>query len=510
MQTFSELIRGDYIYIDKTEDIHNLFGDGGKYYFLSRPRRFGKSLLLSTMEEIFSGNKELFKGLWIYDRIEWEKFPIVHIDFTSLDYETDDLLKQSLEETLNRIAGQYGVQLTTVSYKTRFRELIEGLSTGGQVVILVDEYDKPIIDHISDHEKAETNRKVLANFYGVIKSVDKYIKFAFLTGVSKFTKVSVFSGLNNLRDITLSRQFSTLLGCTQQELNQYFSDYIDRLSNQTGFERELLLKKVREWYNGYSWDGENFVYNPFSLLNLFKENSFDNFWFSTGTPHFLIDLVKGQPDILPDLDRWPVRSYAFDSYDLDHIEITPLLFQTGYLTIKSIETDSEKKNYHLDYPNQEVRDSFLIYLLQEFANESNVFSSRVLERISRIIDNDDLDGLINEIKTQFAGIPFNIFLGKHEAYYHTVIYLVLKLAGADIRAEEPGNLGRVDAILESRRKIFVMEFKMGKGGEKKALAQIKDRKYHEKYIGGEKEIVLVGISFDEETRNLDRYIAETI
>lgn len=358
MQTFSELITGDYIYIDKTKDIHHLFEDGGKYYFLSRPRRFGKSLMLSTLEEIFLGNKELFKDLWIYDKIEWVKHPIIHIDFTNLDYETDELLKQSLEETLNKIAKQYGVQLTTVNYKTRFGELIEELSSAGQVVILVDEYNKPIIDHIRDRNAAEANRKTLVNFYSVIKSADKFIKFAFLTGVSKFSIVSVFSGLNNLRDITLSRNFSTLLGCTQQELNAYFGGYIDRLSDQTGFERELLLSKIRDWYNGYSWDGETFVYNPFSLLNLFKENSFDNFWFSTGTPHFLIELIKQQPGVLPELDRWPVRSHAFDSYDLDHLEIAPLLFQTGYLTITSISIDGEKKSCYLDYPNQEVKESF--------------------------------------------------------------------------------------------------------------------------------------------------------
>jgi hypothetical protein len=291
VQTFSELIEQDHFYVDKTPHIYKLVANGGKYYFLSCPRRFGKSLLLSTIEALFSGRKDLFNGLWIYDKIQWQTCPVVHIDFTGIEYETGDLLKQSLVETLDAIAAANGIQLTTVSYKTRFNELIRKLGEKEKVVILIDEYDKPIIDHVGNSNTAEINRNILANFYGVIKSADKYIRLAFLTGVSKFSKVSVFSGLNNLRDITLSDQFSTILGLTHKELIEYFSPYIGALSGKTGINRELLIEKIREWYNGYSWDGENFVYNPFSLLNLFNENVFDNYWFSTSTPHFLIDLI---------------------------------------------------------------------------------------------------------------------------------------------------------------------------------------------------------------------------
>ena len=242
IQTFSDIIEQNYLYIDKTKDIYNLISKGGKYFFISRPRRFGKSLLISTLYELFSGNRDLFKDLWIYDKIDWKKHPVVHIDFTDLEYETDSLLKKSIEETLQRIADEKNIQLTTISYKTKFSELIKKLSSSGKVVILIDEYDKPIIDFIQEKETAFANRKVLKNFYSVLKSSDKYVHFVFLTGVSKFSRVSVFSGLNNLNDITIDDRFSTLLGCTRDELLIYFNDRIDDLSRKMSIDKEELLK----------------------------------------------------------------------------------------------------------------------------------------------------------------------------------------------------------------------------------------------------------------------------
>ena len=509
IQTFSELIENEYLYVDKTRHIHGLFADGGKYYFLSRPRRFGKSLLISTLSELFSGNKELFKDLWIYDKTEWPAHPVIHIDFTNIEYENSELLKQSLVETLDAIAADHGLQLTSVSYKTRFGELIKKMSGGetGKVVILVDEYDKPITDQIEKKETAEANRNILANFYGVIKGTDKYLKFVFLTGVSKFSKVSVFSGLNNLRDITLSEEFSTLLGYTQDELPRYFDAHISNLAEKMGEEKNRLLDKIKEWYNGYSWDGNNFVYNPFSILNLFNEKSFDNYWFSTGTPTFLLKLIKQQPYVLPELEQWPVSSYAFDSYDIAHVDIVPLLFQTGYLTIKQITIKEDTNRYRLDYPNREVRDSFLVYLLQEFTRRNKMFGIQIRDRINGALEKDDIAGFFEEMKTLFASIPYQIFIGKKEAYYHTVVYLVLKLAGAQISAEDSTNIGRMDAVLETGKKIYIMEFKMG--SEHDALNQVKEKKYHEKYRGRGKDIVLVGIGFDEEKKNIAGYVLES-
>ncbi|MCP5050282.1 MAG: AAA family ATPase, partial [bacterium] len=262
IQTFSKMIEGDYLYIDKTKDIYNLIASGGQYYFLSRPRRFGKSLLVSTLKELFSGNRELFKGLWIYDKIQWKKHPVIHLDFTQLEFKDSETLERSILNHLDKIAATNDIKLDAPAYKTRFIQLIETLAAREQVVILIDEYDKPIIDHIQNPETAKANRDVLKNLFGVLKGLDEYIRFFFLTGVSKFSRVSIFSDLNNLNDITVDDKHAALLGYTQDELTVYFKEHIHGFSKKTGMSREYLLKQLRIWYNGYSWDGKNFLYNP--------------------------------------------------------------------------------------------------------------------------------------------------------------------------------------------------------------------------------------------------------
>jgi len=510
VQTFRDMIEDNYLYIDKTKQIHDLFAKGGKYYFLSRPRRFGKSLLISTLDEIFSGNKELFKELWIYDKIEWTQYPVIHIDFSKIDFETPGKLKDSIKTFLDETAISHGVVLDKEkSYKESFVELIEKLSAKDKVVILVDEYDKPMIEYMEadEVETAKKIRRVLKNFYGVIKGSDAFLRFVFITGVSKFSKVSVFSDLNNLRDITLSVPFSTMLGYTETELRHYFEGYLEKLAAKVGMDKNRLLEKIKQWYNGYSWDGENFVYNPFSILNMFTENSFGNFWFSTGTPSFLIKLIKDQQDDLVEFENLPVKSYTFDSYDIESMDIAGVLFQTGYLTIKQVTIDDNDKTYVLSYPNQEVRDSFLTCLLGEYARKKLSSATRILERMRKTIAADDMERFIREIKSLFASIPYHIFIGDREAYYHSIIYLVLRLSGAAITCEDPTNIGRIDAVLETKETIYIMEFKMG--SEQDALAQIKEMGYHEKYGESGKKIVLMGIGFDPEKRNIGNYLLES-
>jgi len=513
IQTFSKLIAGDYLYIDKTRDIYNLFAQGGQYYFLSRPRRFGKSLLISTLAEIFSGNKELFKGLWIYDKIEWIKHPVIHMDFSKMDFESPTKLKESLKQFLNKTALSYNVTLDEKkTYKESFAELIETLSSIGKVVLLVDEYDKPITEYMeaSKLEKAKNIRKVLKNFFGVIKGSDAFLRFVFITGVSKFSRVSIFSDLNNLRDITLSKQFALVLGYTETELMHYFQPYMEQLANEARMSKIQLANDIKYWYNGYSWDGENFVYNPFSILNLFAEKSFENFWFTSGTPTFLIQLIRQKKSEITEFENLAVGSHTFDSYDIENMDIAALLFQTGYLTIKKITSQgiTDDKTYHLSYPNKEVRDSFLTYLLGAFSQKDMSFNSRFLERINELVKAGDMDGFIRESKSLFASIPYNIFIKDKEAYYHSIIYLILKLAGADVRCEEPTNNGRIDAVLETASKIFIMEFKMG--SEHEALDQIREMKYYEKYLAGGKEIVIMGVGFDVQQRNIGNYLLEAI
>ncbi|NIM14746.1 MAG: AAA family ATPase [Candidatus Aminicenantes bacterium] len=510
VQTFRDFSEKNYIYVDKTRQIHDLFARGGKYYFLSRPRRFGKSLLISTLAELFSGNKELFKGLWIYDKIEWTQYPVILIDFSKIDYETPEKLKESIKEFLDNTAIFYGVTLNKKkSYKESFVELIEKLSAKGRVIILVDEYDKPIIEYVEAKEidTAKKIRRVLKNFYGVIKASDAFLHFVFITGVSKFSRVSVFSDLNNLTDITLMDRFSTLLGYTEAELEHYFSPYMEQMVQKRGMSRSYLSETIHKWYNGYSWDGENFVYNPYSILNLFNANKFENYWFSTGTPTFLTRLIKSQKTDITEFENLPVKSYTFDSYDIENLEIPALLFQTGYLTVKKITVKGVKETFHLSYPNQEVRDSFLTHLFGELTQKKMNLSTRVLDRMREAVEADDMERFVQEIKALFASIPQPIFIDGKEAYYHSIIYLVLRLNGAEVRAEDPTNIGRIDAVVETEKKIYIMEFKMG--SEQKALEQIKDKKYYEKYLGKGKEIVLMGIGIDPNERNIGNYLLES-
>jgi hypothetical protein len=511
VQTFSKFGKGNYLYVDKTKSIYELISGGGEYFFLSRPRRFGKSLLISTLAEIFSGNKELFQGLWIYDKIEWTQFPVVHIDFSKIDYETPEKLKESIKQFLDKVAKNYGLKLDKErSYKESFVDLIERLSVKGMVVVLIDEYDKPIIEYIEadEIETAKKIRKILKNFYGVIKGSDAFLRFVFITGVSKFSKVSVFSDLNNLIDITLSENFSTLLGYTETELQHYFSPYIEQMAEKRGMSKSYLTETIREWYNGYSWDGKNFVYNPFSILNLFHTNSFGNFWFSTGTPTFLIQLIKSQQIELMEFENLAVTTFTFDSYDIENMDIAALLFQTGYLTVKKITIEDEEKTYELSYPNHEVRNSFLTYLLGEYTQKKSGVNTRLLKRIGKAVEADDMDRFVRELKSLFASIPYHIFIGDREAYYHSIIYLLLSLNGAAVKAEDPTNIGRIDAVLETGNIIYIMEFKIG--SEQEALEQIKEMKYYEKYLNKGKEIVLMGIGFDPEKRNIGNYLLESL
>lgn len=509
IQTFRDFIDEDYIYVDKTKQIHDLFATGGRYCFLSRPRRFGKSLLISTLAEIFSGNKELFKGLWIYDKIEWTQYPVIHLDLSKVTFKTPEMLENALDIRVEKIAADYNVQLDHGLFlKEKFGQLLEKLSQKQKVVILVDEYDKPITEHMEagEIEKAISNRKVLKNFFGVIKGSDAFIRFVFITGVSKFSRVSIFSDLNNVRDITLSKQFAVLVGYTEAELMHYFEPYMTHLADEAGMSKKELANEIRHWYNGYSWDGENFVYNPFSILNLFTENRFRNFWFTSGTPTFLIQLIRRNKSEIREFENTAVESYTFDSYEIENMNIEALLFQTGYLTIKKVTIEDREETYHLSYPNKEVRDSFLTYLLGEFSQKDMSFSSRFLKRINELVKAGDMDGFIREIKTLFAAIPYHIFIGDREAYYHSIIYLILKLSGADVRCKVPTNTGRIDAVLETGNKIYIMEFKLG--SEHEALEQIKKMKYYEKYLGSGKEVFLVGLGFDLEQRNVGNYLLE--
>ncbi|MFN8578421.1 MAG: AAA family ATPase [Candidatus Sericytochromatia bacterium] len=500
-QTFKDLIEENNVYVDKTEDIYKLLKDNGKYFFLSRPRRFGKSLLISTLEELFLGTKELFKDLYIYDKIEWKKYPVIRIDFNALTYtEGTEGFKRTLTFKLKSICKNYNLNIESDDYKVIFENLIIELSKIDKVVILIDEYDKPIVEVIEDIKLTKSNRVILKSFYETIKSCDQYIKFFFLTGVSKFSKVSVFSSLNNLTDLTLDTRFPTLLGYTEKELFSYFKEHIKSLANKLNKTEDSTKETLKNWYNGYSWDGKNFVYNPFSILNVLTAQQINNYWFKSGTPTFLIKLIKEKNIDVKSLDNYVASDEILDSFEIDDIEVESLLFQTGYLTIKEIiEPNSPFREYVLNYPNMEVRESLLSNILMSFS-ESRKNNQIKIGILVKSLNKNDLDEFFKVIFDIFANIPHQIFMADREAYYHTIIYLILTLIGIRTKAEVQTNKGSIDAVIETDTNIYIFEFKMSSTSQ--AITQIEKKKYYEAYILSNKEIFLIGVRFDVNERNI--------
>lgn len=477
------------MYVDKTELICQMAEQGG-YYFLSRPRRFGKSLLTSTLKELYSGDKALFKGLWAENNWDWGKTnPVVHISFSSVEYGAMSLDK-GIEYVINQQAEEHQISLVGSSMKQRFGELLKKLATqSGRVVLLIDEYDKPIIDYLDDLHRAKENRAILKSFYSVLKDSDAYLELVFITGVSKFSKMSIFSDLNNLVDITLEPSFGSICGYTQVELERDFEGYIAKLMESRGIDRGASLALLRQWYNGYNFLGKDLVYNPWSILSCLRTGLFNNYWFISGTPTFLINILKDK--FFSNLDDVEMSVLALESYDLENMEIVPLLFQTGYLTIKS----QEDYSYTLSYPNREVRDAMLQHLIGAYRHETMGDSVPLMMHLRKAIKANDLPKAISIINTAFSTIPYHIFDANGERYYHTVIHLLFTYLGLDIRCEVASSNGRLDAIVHTDTHIYIFEFKLNQSADV-ALAQIKDNGYDKPYLLSGKELVLVGVNFD--------------
>ncbi|PID27451.1 MAG: AAA family ATPase [Candidatus Cloacimonadota bacterium] len=502
-QELSTLRRDNCVYVDKTKTINKLISTG-KYYFLSRPRRFGKSLLVNTMKELFNGNKELFEGTWIYNKWNFEeKFPVIKISFANLPYNSLDL-KEAIEKELNSIAKDNNVIFDSSEiFSEKFRELIIKLSKEKPVAILIDEYDKPIIDYITNLETAEKNREILKQFYSVIKDLDNHIKLLFITGVSKFSRVSFFSELNNLTDITIDENYAEIAGYTEKEIIDNYGDYLKTIEEKYGINRKRLIEVVKLWYNGYSWDIKSSIYNPYSVLSLLWYREFKNFWFKTGTATFLIKLIKEKGINVRDYDDLiNVPESALDSYNLENINMSVLLFQTGYLTIKEkmMDPNNFSISYKIGYPNMEVKQSFYLLLGAEFAGiESGYYSQKIQDLVSSL-EKNDIRAFILTLRSIFADIPNNLGTGKYESYYHTIIYLALKFMGINIDVEQKTNNGVIDAVVKVGDFIYVMEFKMNSA--KSAIEQIKSKKYYEPYLNDKKKVVCMGIAFNEKDRNV--------
>jgi hypothetical protein len=501
-QSFSKLIEENKIYVDKTEHIHKLIS-AGSVYFLSRPRRFGKSLLISTFKELFKGNKKIFKGLYIYDKWDWSKTnPVIHLDFTEIGYKTCNMLENSLLDFVNSVASKNGVTLNSRALPSRFAEVIEKMHKviGEQVVILVDEYDKPLIDNLSKEEIYPEVKRTLHDFYQVIKASDEHLKFVFLTGVSRFSGLSIFSGLNNLNDITMDYKYISICGYTQEELETNFKEYIERTAEAMCISKEEVLSKIKYWYNGYSWDGKTSVYNPFSTLSFFDKREFGNHWFETGTPTFLVEQIRERDDLEMFIEPQVVDSNSLRGKGDTNIENIALLFQTGYLTIKKKEIEDNRPQYTIDFPNMEVREAFITNVIEYYSNRQSNEINRIRVNVWKQIKGKEEKGLEESLRVLFANIPSNLHI-RLEAYYHSMLMMLMMAVGYEVEGEVNTDKGRIDVVLKKGKEVIVVEIKYGKGIKieqllKEALEQIKGKRYYEKY--GSREVSLLAVAFGED------------
>ncbi len=508
VQSFRQLKEGGYLYVDKTELIHKLATEGSSY-FLSRPRRFGKSLLISTLKELFSGAQSLFADTWVAERWDWSTtHPVIHLSFDAIaqrDLPLDEAIKIALKE----VAGRFGVVLRQESVGLLFHELIVAVSGRyGKPVILIDEYDKPIIEYLEESEinRAEANQLILRQFYSVLKNLGEEIRLLFVTGVSKFAKVSIFSDLNHLNDISLNPEYATLVGYTQQELEDNFEDYIQRGITSFGFERTYFLEQAREWYNGFSWDGKQKLYNPFGILNFFANNDFRNYWFSSGTPTFLWEQMKKFDKF--DLENLSTNTRLLEKADLRNITLESLLFQTGYLTIKT--KDFFTGDVELDYPNKEVRDSFYAFLLDRIASPRKApDAGAAVKTLSAAFESGLLDEVREIIDAMLADLPYDVFDKKTESLYHGLIHILFNYLGMRVKSEVHTKRGRLDAVVETAAAVYIFEFKFNQTPEA-VLAQIKSRNYAQTYRAGGKKITAVGVNFDTDERGVTGWLEEDI
>ena len=525
VQSFKVLRNDRYLYVDKTKYITQLV-TSNRVYFLSRPRRFGKSLFLSTLSAYFLGQKELFKGLCLEkaeeeqavleNRAAWQEYPVLYLDFNIGKYTDSGALNERLHVMLSEAESSYGISTSKEAqpfFASRFEKLLKGAyqQTGKQVVILVDEYDKPLLQTMGVNEILnEQYRNELKAFYSVIKTCDEYIRFAFLTGVTKFSKISIFSDLNNLKDISLHETYAGICGITQKELEDNFEPEIQALAERQGLDYPQAIAALKQWYDGYLFHpaGEG-MYNPFSLLNAFDYKEIKSFWFSTGTPTFLVNFLKEAHYFIPDLEEnVELDEEGLQMYRAVAQDALPILFQSGYLTIK--EYIKEAQMYRLGFPNDEVRYGFLKNLLPAYTAVPFGDTGKSVWRFVEDIRKGKVDAFMERMQSLIAGISYDNFSSKElklrEQNYQTAVYLIFKLMGQFVQTEVHCSTGRADCVVQTADSIYIFEFKLsGNGNAEDAIAQIQKQNYAAKYKTDGKKIVLIGSSFDEGVRTIKEW-----
>jgi len=518
IQDFEKIRTGGYLYIDKTEQVYRLASEGS-YYFLSRPRRFGKSLLISTLKALFLGKRELFKGLAIDQKEDWDwaVHPVLHLDLNTNKYDKPEVLSQKLDESLNEWETLYDCARPDLPFGMRFEKVIKSAyeKTGQRVVILVDEYDKPLLQAIGNKELQDEYRGTLKGFYGALKSMDGCIRFAMLTGVTKFGKVSVFSDLNNLRDISLDYDFHSICGITEQELLSYFPTQIDALAERSKLTREECIEKLRRMYDGYHFDEDSpGMYNPFSVLNTFQTRKFGSYWFETGTPTYLVELLKRHHYNLEDMSKSEVTADVLNSIDAESHDPIPVIYQSGYLTIKGYKERFGK--YILGFPNEEVEEGFVKYLAPFYLDNREQRSVFDIEKFSDDVETGNIEQFLNRLKSLFASAPYDSVKGDKENHFQNMMWVVFKMMGFYSQTEYHTSDGRIDLLIETPQYRYIMEFKLD-GTAEEALRQIKDKNYQLQFFGdslatsngwGGAKTYIIGVNFSKETRTIDKWLVE--
>ena len=504
IQNFESLRKDGYYYVDKTDRIYRLVKTGC-YYRLIRPRRFGKSLLVSTLEAYFQGKKELFEGLAMQElEKEWKQYPVIHLDLNAKKFDTEEDLIRLIDRQLLVYESVYGRVPTDVTIDDRFVSLIRNAAekSGERVVILVDEYDKPMLQAIGNDTLQSEYRNTLKAFYGVLKSMDGYIKFALLTGVTKFGKVSVFSDLNNLEDISRNPSYTDICGISGEELLRDFGEDIQELAAANGQTFEQACDQLKTDYDGYHFCPDSpGMYNPFSILNTFKSRRYGSYWFETGTPTYLVELLKKSNYDLEEMSHVETDADILDSIFTDDNPI-PVIYQSGYLTIKGY--DKEFGIYELGFPNREVEEGFMKFLLPYYSSVSKTSSPFEIKKFVQDVKRGDIDGFMERLQSFLADCPYELAKDV-ELHYQNVLFIVFRLAGLYTKVEYHTSRGRIDLVLQTDSYVYVMEFKLD-GTAEQALQQIEEKQYALPFAKDSRKVYTIGVNFSSETRNIDKWI----
>ncbi len=509
IETFSKIIEGRFAYVDKTEVIYRLIQSGNQYFFLSRPRRFGKSLMLSTMESYFEGRRELFKGLWLGEAegVDWTPRSVLRLNFVYTEA-TKEGLCDILDGQLSQWEREFGVVRENDNFGHRFHNIIMSIAqtTGKKVVVLIDEYDKVLVNTMHNPELHEQMKSILKPVFAVLKGADKYIEFAMLTGVSRFSKLSIFSDLNNLEDISLSSDFSTICGITEDEVRRYFAPGVEAFAKERDTDFEGMMKILKDNYDGYhfSLDCPD-IYNPFSLLSALKNREIQHKWFESGTPTFLVKMMQDSNMDIRDILNSEGDSTSLSSSESSFSNLTALLFQTGYLTIKGY--NEEDMEYILGVPNREVAQGLFRCLLPEFSGQGNDPSMRAMRLIRNAIRAGEPEEMMEHLQLFMGRIPYTLSKGRAESYFQNNLYIIFSLLGFAVEAEYATTRGRIDILLKTPRFIYVMELKLD-GTPEEALQQIEEQGYCTPFAHDPRTLFRIGMSFSKRKRNIDRWIIE--